>query len=112
MPKLYRYKGFDFSVYSNEEPRLHVHASKAENEIRVLFKEIKDVTYWLEFETVRNKFSPTEIRQIENFVKAYREDIIKKINDFINNKKIVCETVNKIKKGAKKSAKKISKKSR
>jgi len=110
MPKLYTYCGFYFFIYSNEEPRSHVHVSKAENEVRVIFNQIGNSAHWVEVEVIRNKFGIAELRKIDKFVKEFRKDILLKIDDFKKGKKITCETVNKIRKNPKKGDPKASKK--
>lgn len=99
MPKIYQFKGFDFFFYSNEHDPPHCHIKKDSVEIRVKFYENESDEYVY---VTNKKFSPSQLRDIQEFVNAHRNKILTKWNTyFILNKKAKFEIVNTIKRSNK-----------
>lgn len=70
-PKFKEYHGYVFKVFSNEEPRVHIHVVKAE----------KEAKYWLEpcMELAENfGFSSKELKFIEQTLMEYGDEFKEK----------------------------------
>ena len=70
-------KGFRFSIFSNEENRMHIH----------VFKETKSAKIWLEpvLELAENKgFSEKELKNIMEIVKTNEDEFKAKYKAYIS----------------------------
>lgn len=99
MPKIYEYKGFHFSFYSNDHAPEHVHVRKSDREIKIEFHNISGAISfkWILITTTR-RFNTSELKEIDKFTRAYYHRIIKKWNIFYSGKTPKCEQINKIRK--------------
>ena len=76
--------------------------------MKVEFQESPGIDPWTLHKMEEGKFSPTQVRTIDNFIDIYRDGILRKWHEFVIENKIPkCETIHKLpKKGSKKSSRK------
>lgn len=78
-PKFKEYNGYVFKIFSNEEPRVHIHIIKAENEAK----------YWLEpqIELAENYgFSNKDLKNIEEILELYGDEFKTKFRRHIGQR--------------------------
>ncbi len=109
MPLFYTYKGFRFFIYSNDHNPPHIHVKRAENELKIKYWDLGGAIMQ-DFEVLRHgKFSAAELRDIDDFAREYRLDMLAKWDNFmINGVKPQNKRINIIRKHAKKRNKKSS----
>ena len=93
MPKIFEYLGIIIMFYSNEHEPIHVHGkyqsweSKAEiiiNDGKIIAIKIKEVKG-------RKPLQNKELKEFQNFVEKFKEDIVQKwIDYFVFHKSINC----------------------
>lgn len=69
-PTVFRYKGFRFFFFSNEEKRIHVHVRSADGEAK----------FWIEPKIILEKsfgLNSKELKELEKVIEEHRDEIIK-----------------------------------
>ena len=93
MPKLFEYLGIVIMFYSNEHEPIHVHGKHGgmESKAELLIEDGRVVS--VRVETVKGKkpLNKKEHREFEEFVNAFKDDIVKKwVDYFVYHKSIQC----------------------
>jgi hypothetical protein len=70
-PKFLDQNGFSFSIFSNEENRMHVHVFKDENEAKIWLEPAVELAY-------NNGFKAKEMKQITSIVNSNEEEFKEK----------------------------------
>ena len=75
MPKLYEYLGISIRLYPGDHTPIHIHARFEKNEMRVILHEKDGVVYSSELEVIKGKFTPSQQRELTNFIEEYKNAI-------------------------------------
>lgn len=70
-PKFLDQNGFTFSIFSNEENRMHIHVFKDDNEAKFWLEPIVELAY-------NNGFKAKELKQINSIVNSNEEEFKEK----------------------------------
>lgn len=96
MPKIYIYFGITILFYSNEHEPVHVHGKYQgrESKAELLIENGKVQKIVLKNVKGREPLQPKNLKDFENFVNSYSDQIVQKwIDYFVLHKEVLCENI-------------------
>lgn len=93
MPKIYEYLGIIIMFYSNEHKPVHVHGKYQgfESKAEIIIEDGKIVNIVIKEVKGRRSLPTKELKEFQNFVSKFKEEIVKKwIDYFVYHKSVEC----------------------
>jgi len=96
MPVIYEYLGVIFKFFSKEHEPIHIHAVYQGATLKIEFFIRNGKVYKVVFKQEKGIFPPAKIKDVEKFIQLYKEEIIRRWDEyFIWNKKVKKQTITK-----------------
>ena len=93
MPKLFEYLGIIILFYSNEHEPVHVHGKHQsyESKAEIIIEEGEIIGIRLKDVIGKNPLRAKELKEFQNFVDKFKEEIVRKwIDYFVYHKSLKC----------------------